>query len=324
MGLLGAVPEFRRRGSGALPGLQPSARASGWASTSTTARRTTTSGWPAAGRAWSLLRNRLCALASVSGGFGFTCGVEWLARGKDRTCIPAAGLSWGSAGQLVAELARLNRLLAEHPVLLRRREAHAAEPGRLAGLALRRDSAEGLDSVLVLVNTDDAAKPCGGAGAGGLRGTCASRKSICWAGSRAKCKTAKRRDRLYVGAGRGLLPGALAPNPAGLSGDEYRRARAQSAWAITALSQALLPEEIGPCPWRELAARVEADAREFLGSLAYIDRGRARTDLSGALEAAKGRYRQVVVWSEADRGGSRRCRRGTGCCWRTASHSGPA
>ena len=33
----------------------------------------------ARGRAWALLRNRLCALTSASGGFGFTCGVEWLA-----------------------------------------------------------------------------------------------------------------------------------------------------------------------------------------------------------------------------------------------------
>ena len=36
------------------------------------------------GRAWSLLRNRLCALTSPSGGFGFTCGVEWLATEKIR------------------------------------------------------------------------------------------------------------------------------------------------------------------------------------------------------------------------------------------------
>src|SRR5208282_5338471 len=36
------------------------------------------------GRAWSLLRNRLCALTSPSGGFGFTCGVEWLAAEKIR------------------------------------------------------------------------------------------------------------------------------------------------------------------------------------------------------------------------------------------------
>ena len=41
------------------------------------------------GRAWSLLRNRLCALAGVSGGFGFTCGVEGSLR-KKSTSIPAA------------------------------------------------------------------------------------------------------------------------------------------------------------------------------------------------------------------------------------------
>jgi hypothetical protein len=28
------------------------------------------------------MRNRLCALTSPSGGFGFTCGVEWLAAEK--------------------------------------------------------------------------------------------------------------------------------------------------------------------------------------------------------------------------------------------------
>ena len=34
------------------------------------------------GRVWSLMRNQLCALTSVSGAYGFTCGVEWLAREK--------------------------------------------------------------------------------------------------------------------------------------------------------------------------------------------------------------------------------------------------
>jgi hypothetical protein len=34
---------------------------------------------PLPNRAWSILRNRLCALTSPYGGFGFTCGVEWLA-----------------------------------------------------------------------------------------------------------------------------------------------------------------------------------------------------------------------------------------------------
>ena len=51
------------------------------------------------GRAWSLLRNRLCALASVSGGFGFTCGVEWLAPEKINV-HSSRGLSWGAPDNL--------------------------------------------------------------------------------------------------------------------------------------------------------------------------------------------------------------------------------
>ena len=47
------------------------------------------------GRAWSLLRNRLCALTSPSGGFGFTCGVEWLATEKIRV-HGSTGLNWDS------------------------------------------------------------------------------------------------------------------------------------------------------------------------------------------------------------------------------------
>src|SRR5581483_4373793 len=66
------------------------------------------------GRAWSLLRNRLCALASFSGGFGFTCGVEWLA--PERINVHSSrGLAWGSPENIIPELARLNSLLANHP-----------------------------------------------------------------------------------------------------------------------------------------------------------------------------------------------------------------
>ena len=68
----------------------------------------------ARGRAWSLLRNRLCALASVSGGFGFTCGVEWLATEKVLV-HGSTGMAWGNPDNLLPELARLNSLLAEHP-----------------------------------------------------------------------------------------------------------------------------------------------------------------------------------------------------------------
>jgi hypothetical protein len=66
------------------------------------------------GRAWSLLRNRLCALASVNGAFGFTCGVEWLA--TERILVHGCtGLAWGSTENIIPELARLNWLVSQHP-----------------------------------------------------------------------------------------------------------------------------------------------------------------------------------------------------------------
>ncbi len=66
------------------------------------------------GRAWSLLRNRLCALTSPGGGFGFTCGVEWLAAEKIRV-HGCTGLNWDSPDNIVPELAQLNKLVADHP-----------------------------------------------------------------------------------------------------------------------------------------------------------------------------------------------------------------
>jgi hypothetical protein len=105
------------------------------------------------GRVWSLLRNELCALTSTNGGYGFTCGVEWLA--TERINVHSArGLAWGNPDNLLPELAQLNRLLAAHPAFF-----DAAKLTRLSPLdspiyALRRDSSDGKDSVLVLVNND--------------------------------------------------------------------------------------------------------------------------------------------------------------------------
>src|SRR5688572_19476861 len=104
-------------------------------------------------REWSLLRNRLCALTSVSGAFGFTCGVEWLAPEK-LNVHSSRGLAWGNEENIVPELASLNRLIADHPgffdnatlTILSTEEDHV--------FALSRVSREGLDRVLVLVNTD--------------------------------------------------------------------------------------------------------------------------------------------------------------------------
>ena len=85
------------------------------------------------GRAWSLLRNRLCALTSTSGGFGFTGGVEWLAAEKIKV-HGCTGLALGQPGQYHSRTRAAQPSARRSPVLLRRRKTHAAQPARLAGL----------------------------------------------------------------------------------------------------------------------------------------------------------------------------------------------
>src|SRR5205814_1880807 len=107
----------------------------------------------ARGRAWSLLRNRLCGLASVSGGFAFTCGVEWLADEKIDV-HGNTGLAWGNRDNLIPELAALNQLLADHPCFFEGARLTRLSSVDSSVLALRRESEEGEDVVLVLVDTD--------------------------------------------------------------------------------------------------------------------------------------------------------------------------
>jgi predicted glycogen debranching enzyme len=252
----------------------------------------------AKGRNWSLMRNQLSALASVSGGYGFTCGVEWLAQEKIKVHA-STGMAWGSKDNLVAELAHLNRLLASHPCFFDGAKLERLSAEDSAVYALRRDSAEGLDTVLVLVNTDAAAPhPCT------LKAsdyTKLGRLQFDLLGQKAPVPGASGENVVFE-----LFPGAVfclaaTAKPKGLAGDSYRQARAQDAWAIMAMSKVLLPEEIGPCSWRELAQRVHLDARGFLGSISSLDRMRSRTDLPGALDAAKEKYPQVVEWTLLDR-----------------------
>jgi glycogen debranching enzyme/glycosidase len=249
------------------------------------------------GRAWSLMRNRLCALAGASGGFGFTGGVEWLATEKINV-HSSRGMSWGNPDNLVAELARLNQLLANHPCFF-----DGAVLTRLSGddspvYALRRDSAEGLDHVLALVNLDARQAQT-------LTLELAPREGLGplqydLLGQQPPGRRSVGDNTVFTLEPAAAFCLASSPSPLGLSGGDYRRARAQSAWAIAALSKVLLPEEIGPCDWRALAARVHSNPRDFLAALPYIDRARARADLGAALDEAGGRFPQVVDWSLAD------------------------
>jgi starch synthase (maltosyl-transferring) len=252
----------------------------------------------AKGRAWSLMRNRLSALASVAGGYGFTCGVEWLAREKIDV-HSSRGMSWGGKNNLLAELAVLNRLLANHPCFFDGARLARLSPEASDIYALRRESAEGLDIVLALVNTDINASHVFALETGDYERL--GRPQIDLLGQSPPATQSNPKEIVFT-----LSPGAAfclstTAKPLGLAGDEYRRARAQSSWAISALSKVLLPEEIGPCSWRKLAGRIHSDAREFLGSLSGLDRAQSRTDLLGALDAAKGKYPQVVPWTLLDR-----------------------
>src|SRR5207247_3771677 len=105
------------------------------------------------GREWSLLRNRLCALASANGAYGFTCGVEWLA--TERVLVHGcAGLAWGNEENIVPDLARLNQFLAGHPCFFDGAKLTRLSPLASPVFALQRVSVDRIHALLLLVNTD--------------------------------------------------------------------------------------------------------------------------------------------------------------------------
>src|SRR5438552_2479950 len=253
------------------------------------------------GRAWSLLRNRLCALASVNGAFGFTCGVEWLA--TERILVHGcAGPAWRSPENIIPELARLNWLVSQHPCFLDRAMLKRLSPPDSPVFALQRVSADGQDVVLILANTDiekdQALTIALDSKAGWPLPVPSHRDAV----ETARPALPSLQELLgqpmpktkQTGEGKltfALEPGAcycLAPTtqPRGLNGDTYRRQRAQAAWAINALKEILGPEEIGPFDWRALAELVERDPKSLLGSLPYLDKQLASEDLLAALKAA--------------------------------------
>jgi starch synthase (maltosyl-transferring) len=254
------------------------------------------------GRLWSRLRNALCALTSVSGGFGFTCGVEWLANEQIRV-HGSTGLAWNNPENLVPELARLNRLLHEHPCFF-----DGAKLTRLSGpdspvFALLRESAEGKDVLLVLVNSDVERDQTLALQNAAVKFPISNLKFELLGQALPETKTGadnKTQFKLPPGAAFCLSPAA---QPAGLSGDAYRRARAQAAWAIQALSNNFAPDQLGDCDWRKLAEFVSRSPFHFLAAIPRLDLKLAETSLLAALESALQQdiYPQVVRWNLIDR-----------------------
>jgi starch synthase (maltosyl-transferring) len=253
----------------------------------------------AKGRAWSLLRNRLCGLASSCGGFGFTCGVEWLAPEKIEV-HQSRGMSWETSDNIVAELAKLNELLCSHPCFLDGAKLERVSPPGSPVYALRRDSADGRDRLLVLINTDvEAAQKFS-----------IERTLFTELGSPAVDLLGQQPPDVQHNDD-GQMVFTLAPaatfclsahaTPLGMTGDDYRRSRAQAAFAVNALSKVLMPEQIGPFDWRKLAALVEAEPAALLAAVSHLDPESARTDLLKAIQDRTTRFPEVTTWTLLDR-----------------------
>ncbi len=252
-------------------------------------------------RTWSLLRNYLCALTSVNGGFAFTCGVEWLATEKIRV-HGSTGLAWGRNENLVAELTQLNRLISDHPCFFDGAKLTRLSPTESAVYALLRESADGEDRLLVLVNTDP----------NNAHTMALSESSFLptdtWTFDLLGQSPPARRPGSAGELVLALEPGAAhclsaVAQPRGISGNDYRRARAQAAWAIQNLSEEFSVGKLGPFDWRALARLVEQSPAHFLTALRYMQPELAQKDLQAALEHALRRndYPQVIHWTRVDR-----------------------
>ena len=255
----------------------------------------------ARGRAWSLLRNRLCALTSASGGFGFTGGVEWLATEKIKV-HGCAGLAWDNPDNIVSELAQLNRLLAGHPCFFDGAKLTRLSTPDSPVYALLRESAEGKDFVLVLVNTDAEKGNLLTLAPSDLKFQISTFKSELLDQPLPKFSIEK--DKIVFK----LAPGAchcLAPaaEPQGLNGDAYRRARAQAAWALKALGDIVPVETIDGFDWRWLAEQVGRSPANFLAAASeFVARG-SKSSLVELFHDAEQQkiFPRVIIWTLLDR-----------------------
>ena len=252
------------------------------------------------GREWSLLRNRLSALTSDAGAYGFTTGVEWLAQEKLEV-HQSRGLNWGATEHIVDELAALNQLLGNDPVFFDGASiTQIAEPGTGVIALLRTPPPDaGLmpdRRVVVLINPDR------------VEAHHVTLPVSLWKTLQVELlgqalPTAEvQGDHAVITvppltawcfAAQAMAPG---------SGDDYRLRRAQAGAAYAALGHLFSNEDLGPTAWRALAAWFAADPVRFLAAASHLDRQKSAADLLGALHsaAASTDLPPVVRWSAGD------------------------
>ncbi len=252
------------------------------------------------GRAWSLLRNRLCALTSASGGFGFTCGVEWLAAEKIRV-HGVTGLNWDAPDNIVPDLARLNRLITDHPCFFDGAKLTRLSPVSSPVYALLRKSATSPDQVLVLVNTD-AGKAQALSLSPAEAGLEIEKFTVDLLGQPVPPFRLEKAQVLFTLAPAACYCLAAATQPVGLGGEKYRCLRAQAAWAMTALHQVVPLETMGRLDWQWLAAQVERSPENLLAAASRLAASAPETSLPQLLSAAGAKqfFPPVVTWTRLD------------------------
>ena len=237
----------------------------------------------------------------MSGGYGFTCGVEWLA--PERVNVHSSrGLAWDSKDNVIAELARLNRLVNGHPCFFDGAKLTRLSSADSPVYALRRDSADGRNAVLVLANNDT------GKGQPFLltaeRAVGLGKLEYELTGQPLPAVKALPDGGMKIA----LEPGACyclsgQREPTGLGGEDYRRARALAAWALAALHQVLPIADIPALDWRDLARIAGAEPAGFLAACSRGTPQQVREELERlmASPARPVHYRPVVTWTLPDR-----------------------
>ena len=102
--------------------------------------------------AWARLRTAVAALCSPAGGWGLTCGVEWLATEQIRV-HGAASLAEDASDNQICGIASLQKLLLQ-PAFSAGAELQLITSSSGSGVALRRLSRDGSQALLVLINLD--------------------------------------------------------------------------------------------------------------------------------------------------------------------------
>lgn len=253
----------------------------------------------ARGRAWSLMRNRLCALVSPNGGYGFTCGVEWLAAEKIDV-HQSAGLCWNSPENIVSELAVLNRLLADHSCFFDGAICERLSAPDASVYVLLRTSACRKHHLLVLVNPQlDGPKSALWRAPRGSEGTFEFERWV-----DLLQQSAPVIERTGDGVFTALLSEGsvygLSPEPFNKHGHGavYRRAKAQAAWGMQRLAETIPLQHLGAPDSDELTACVAKDPAGFLAccvSLRSVGSGTGLRDEISTLRHA-GTYLPVVEW----------------------------